>query len=58
MEMNGKPPTEEEIKAKAELAMHKLIMAKLLKKEREIAKWQNHLDYWMIELNNSKLRSL
>ena len=56
--MNSKPPTEEEIKAKADLAIHKLIMAKLLKKEREIAKWQNHLDYWMVELNNSRLRSL
>lgn len=47
--------TKEEIRSKADYAMHELVLAKMFNRDRDAEKWQNHLDYWMVELRNWEL---
>ena len=43
-------------KESAEYAMHRLVLAKIMKDELKVKKWQGHVDYWTEQVHNDELK--
>lgn len=43
-------------KESAEYAMHRLCLAKIMKDEPEVRKWQGHVDYWTEQVHDEELK--
>ena len=49
--------TKHEMELKAQDALHHLVIARLLKNERNINYWIVRVDYWTMRINDLKYRS-